>query len=131
MGIGQLQSHCEGNKHQADTITRKDKWYLICQLQSDISNAGQDICAYWQHVSTTVDTAGEKKYEHLGYIAKAALTLSHGIAAPERGFSVNNALVTQEKNSVAERSIVALRVVKEVIRLFGSCTNVPMIKDLQ
>jgi len=29
-----------------------------------------------------VDTAGEKKYEHLGHIAKAALTLSHGNAAP-------------------------------------------------
>jgi len=76
-----------------------------------------------------VDTAGEKKYEHLGYIAKAALTLSHGSAAPERGFSVNNAL-TQEKGSLAERSIVALRVFKEAIRFFGSCTNVPMTKDL-
>jgi len=31
---------------------------------------------YWQHVSTMVDTAGEKKYERLGYIAKAALTIS-------------------------------------------------------
>jgi len=32
-------------------------------------------------------------------------------------FSVNNALVTQEKGSLAERSIVALRVVKEAICL--------------
>ena len=98
--------------------------------QPDTLNAGQDICAYWQHVSTMVDTAGEKKYEHLGSIAKAALTLSHGNAAPERGFSVNNALVTQEKGSLAERSIVALRVVKEAIRLFGSSTNVPMTREL-
>ena len=98
--------------------------------QPDTLNAGRDICDYWQHVSTIVDTAGEKKYEHLSYIAKAALTLSHGNAAPERGFSVNNALVTQEKGSLAERSIVALRVVKEAIRLFGSSTNVPMTKEL-
>jgi len=35
-----------------------------------------------------------------------------------------------EKGSLAERSIVALRVVTEVIRHFGSCTNVPMTKDL-
>ena len=98
--------------------------------QADTSNACKDICAYWQHVSTMVDTAGEKKYERLGYIAKAALTLSHGNAAPERGFSVNNAVVTQEKGSLAERSIVALRVVKEAIRLFGSSTNVPMTKEL-
>lgn len=98
--------------------------------QSDPSNACQDICAYWQHVSTMVDAAGDKKYKHLGYVAKAALTLSHGNATPERGFSVNNALVTQEKGSLAERSIIALRVVKEAIQLFGSCTNVPMTRDL-
>jgi len=43
---------------------------------------------------------------------------------------VNNALVTKERGSLSERSIVALRVVKEAIRLFGSCTKVPITKDL-
>jgi len=31
---------------------------------------------------------------------------------------------------VSERSIVALRVVKEVIRIFGACTDVPVTKEL-
>jgi len=77
-----------------------------------------------------VDTVGEKKYQHLSFVTKAALTLSHISASPKWGFSVNNALVTKERGSLSERSIVALRVVKEAIRLFGSCTKVPIMKDL-
>ena len=76
-----------------------------------------------------VDTVGEKKYKNLTYIAKAALTLSHSNASPEWGFSVNNALVTNEWGSLSERSVVALRVVKEAIRSFGSCTKVPITKN--
>ena len=77
-----------------------------------------------------VDTVGEKKYQHLSYVAKAALTLSHSNASPERGFSVNNALVTTDRGSLSERSIVTVRVVKEAVRVFGSCTEVPITKDL-
>jgi len=77
-----------------------------------------------------VDTGGEKKYKNLSYVAKAALTLSHSIASPEWGFSVNSALVTKERGSLSKRSVVALRVVKEAIHLFGFCTKVPIMKDL-
>jgi len=76
-----------------------------------------------------VDTVGEKKYQHLSFVAKAALTLSHRNASPERGFSVNNALMT-DRGSLSERSIVTVHVVKEAVRVFGSCTKVPMTKDL-
>jgi len=47
-----------------------------------------------------------------------------------RGFSVNNTLLTKERGSLAERSIVAIRVLKEAIRIFGSCTKVPITKAL-
>jgi len=77
-----------------------------------------------------VDTVGEKKYQHLSFVAKAALTLSNSNASHERGFSVNNALVKKKRGSLSERSIVALRVVREAIRLFGSCIKVPIMKDL-
>ena len=41
-------------------------------------------------MSMMVDSDAQKKYAHLTFVGKAALTLSHGNAAPERGFSVNN-----------------------------------------
>jgi len=82
------------------------------------------------YLFTMVDTDGQKKYEHLSFVGKAALTLSHGNAAPERGFSVNNALLTKERGSLAERNIVAIRVLKEAIRIFGSRTKVPITEEL-
>jgi len=63
-----------------------------------------------------VDTVREKN-KNLTYIAKAALTLSHSNASPERGFLVNNALVTKEWGSLPLGC------------LFGSCTKVPITKD--
>jgi len=64
------------------------------------------------------------------HVAKAALTLSYSNAIPERGFSVNNAMLGNEKLSLGDNTVVALRIVKNTIRLFGSETSVPIIKDL-
>jgi len=114
-----------------DTVC--SEWLLYASdsaLDSTTAKFSTDICAYWVHVSNMVDTVGEKKYQHLSYVAKAALTLSHSNASPERGFSVNNALVTTDRGSLSERSIVTVRVVKEAVRVFGSCTEVPITKDL-
>jgi len=77
-----------------------------------------------------VDTVGEKKYQHASFVAKAAPTLSHSNTSPERGFSVNNALVTTDRGTLSERSTVIIRVVKEAVCVFGSCTKVPITKDL-
>jgi len=66
----------------------------------------------------------------LSFVAKAAFTLSHSNASPERGFSVNNALVTTDRGSLSERSIVTVCVVKETVCVFGSCIKVPITKDL-
>jgi len=81
------------------------------------------------HVSNVVDTVGEKKYQQLSYVAKAALNLSLSNASPKHWFSVNSALVMQEQGSLSERSIVAVHVVKEAVYLFGFCTKVPITKD--
>lgn len=58
------------------------------------------------------------------------MSLSHGNAAPERGFSVNNSLLSKERLALGEQTICAERVVKEAVRLFGSVTNIPITKEL-
>ncbi len=87
------------------------------ELDSLPCDAGADICGYLKCISCMVDKTGEKMYKSLSFLAKAALTLSHSNAVAERGFSVNNTLVTKEKGSLSERSIVAVRVVKEAVRM--------------
>lgn len=90
-----------------------------------------NICGYWNYVTHLSDHAtGDKKYVNLGIIVKSALSLSHGNAAPERGFSVNNSLLSKERLSLGEQTICAERIVKEAVRLFGSVTDIPMTKEL-
>ena len=79
-------------------------------LDSTTANFCNDICSSWLHVSNMVDTVGGKNCQHLSYVAKAALTLLHSSASPEQGFLVNNALVTKERGSLSEGSIVAFPV---------------------
>jgi hypothetical protein len=101
----------------------------LTSLKSDYDATGS-ICAYWDKMSDVSNDVGGKKYESLSHVAKAALTLSHGNAIPERGFSVNNSLLGKESLSLGERTIVAQRIVKDTVRLYGSVANVPIQKDL-
>jgi hypothetical protein len=94
------------------------------------SSKSIDISAYWERVSTITDSTGTKKYSNLSFLAKAALTLSHSNAVPERGFSVNNSLLSKERASLSERTVIGLRVVKEAIRLFTSVSCIPVTKDM-
>jgi len=70
------------------------------------------ICTYCYKVSQLPDGRGGKTCDCLTHVAKAALTLSHSNAIPERGFSVNNAMLGEEKLSIGEHTIIALRIVK-------------------
>ena len=59
------------------------EWLLYAsdsELDSLPCDAGVDISGYWKCISCMVDTAGEKKYKSLSFLAKAAMTLSHSNA---------------------------------------------------
>jgi len=51
-----------------------------------------DICSYWNSVSKVMDVTRAEMFPNLSSLAKACLTISHGNAVTERGFSVNTAL---------------------------------------
>lgn len=56
------------------------------------------------------DTTGIQKYEDVAYVLKLILTLSHGQASVERGFSHNNALL---KINMTPETIIAKRIIKD------------------
>jgi len=96
--------------------------HVLCILHPTFNyfDTSGDICTYWHKVLQLQDGRGGKTYECLAYVAHAALTLSHSNAIPERGFSVNNAMLGKEKLLLRENTIVALLIVKDTFRLFGS-----------
>jgi hypothetical protein len=92
-------------------------------------DATGDICICWQNVSDSSNGVGGKKYEHLTCVVKAALTFAHSNAVPERCFSINNSMLGKESLLLGEKTIVALRLVKDIIKLYGGATKVPINKD--
>ena len=67
-------------------------WMLKCQMRNP-------------EVFKLKTSSGNKKYPHLKNVVKAALVLPHGNADVGRGVSVNNRIVTAERNLVKIQSM--------------------------
>ena len=81
-------------------------------------------------MSEVSDGVVGKKYACISFLAKAVITRAHGNTIPERGFRVNNSMLGKDSLALKEHTIVAKRVVKDIIHLYGSISNVPITRDL-
>jgi len=63
-------------------------------------------------------------------VVKAALSVSHGQADVERGFSLNNQIVDDTRIALKERKIIALRTVKDVVNRFDNVDRIPVTSQL-
>ena len=88
------------------------------------------LCTYWSNVSKVTGVNGSKMFPHLLHLAKPSLTISHGNAVAEHGFSVNTALQSKYRMSLDETTIQATRLIKEIIRLHGQPTAVPVTRSM-
>ena len=61
---------------------------------------------------------------------KAVLSISHGNAVPERGFSVNKIMLEVHGWTIQNDTIAALRLVKDAIRQHGGATEFPITRKL-
>ena len=68
------------------------------------------IDQYWSKIGKICDDAGQYKFKHLASLANCALSLSHGNAAPERGFSLNKKLLDIHGTSIQDETITVLRI---------------------
>lgn len=64
---------------------------------------------FWRQVGHLKKCDGSAKYPQLYIFVKCLLSLSHGNAVPERGFSVNKKILESHGTSIGEDTIVALR----------------------
>lgn len=71
--------------------------------------------------------AEKQGYQHLWNVVQNLLLLSHGQAAVERGFSINKEMVT---TNLAEKTLVAQRIVHDHCRSIGGYQSVDINKDL-
>ncbi|KAJ8033724.1 Myelin transcription factor 1 [Holothuria leucospilota] len=73
------------------------------------------IDVYWSKVGKMTRPTGERKYSALMKLARIALTLNHGNADVERGFSKNKLLLTSHRTRLEMPAISGLRTVSSHI----------------
>lgn len=85
---------------------------------------------YWSSIGEIIEEKGMFKYQQLVCLSKAVLSISHGNVVPERGFSINKYLLFIHGNNLSERTLVALRLVKDELCELGDLSKVKITKEL-
>lgn len=102
----------------AEFVDKIKRQYILYRMETFPYDSDEPIDKYWSAVSTYVGTDGKCCFVELATLAKHCLCVSHGNADAERGFSVNK-YVLQDRGSLKESTIVAIRLVKQSIDLHG------------
>ena len=75
------------------------------------------------------------RYKVLPSVIKSALVLAQTNAESEWHLSANARIVTQERASIGEKTIIGLHIVKEAIRFFDPVSNrpemIPITEDVK
>ena len=80
----------------------------------------QRIDFYWNHILSILRTNGQLKYNIMAKLIKNVLIISHGNADVERGFSINQNIVTDNRTLLSEKSINVLRSTFDAVKAYGS-----------
>ena len=84
--------------------------YEFCGIElftEESSPQYKRIDHYWSYVGKLVGNDGQPKYTQLFALAKCILSLSHGNAIPEKGFSINEKLIEVRGTALREEIIEA------------------------
>ena len=85
---------------------------------------------FWPKVGTMADSDGSLKDPQLFALKKCALSLSHGNAVLERGFTMNNIMLESHGYTIDNDTMAALRLVKDSIRKEGGVHKFLITKKL-
>ena len=128
-----VQQEASNKKSYKDSYWREVEAEWIGEVENeDFKNEciQVPIDQYWQHVGMMKKDDGKFKYQQLFALVKCCLAISHGNAAPERGFSINKHILQAHGTSLSENTLVALRRVKDSIMNHGGPLNIPITSDL-
>ena len=99
--------------------------------QSDQVVKYETIDVYWSKVGMMTRPTGERKYPALMKLARIALTLNHGNADVERGFSKNKLLLTSHRTRLDMPAINVLHTVSSYVSKYQSEPHrLPFSKDV-
>ena len=76
------------------------EWTVLSMDQYIHSLSYKTVDHFWREVFSQTTSNDTKKYPTVTDVLKMALSLPHGNADVERGLSVNNSIVTKERNPI-------------------------------
>ena len=95
-------------------------------------DASERIEIFWKGVFKLQSVDGDSSYKLLPVVTKSSCVLAQTNAESERSLSVNARIVTKDRASLGEKSIVGLHVVKEAVRFYDSVhSRIEMIPTTQ
>lgn len=107
-----------------------DEWRLL-QLEDIKVMEAERIDHYWLRIFNIRNAFGSIKYPLLTTVVKAALSLSHGSADVERGFSRSKLVLSEDKTCMLVRTLNAkLNVLDGMKKYHNSAALVPISREL-
>lgn len=109
-----------------------DEWRILQLEELPALEKEERIDHYCQkNVFQTKNSNGDPKYPLISKVIKLTLTISHGNADVERGFSKSKLILTDDKTSMKERILNARLTVYEATKQFkGNVHLIPITKEL-
>ncbi|KAH9382265.1 hypothetical protein HPB48_022118 [Haemaphysalis longicornis] len=114
----------------ANVSSLTDEWNsLICETSDWESSP--NVVTHWASVFSLQTPAGQAKYPKVTKLVIAVLSLPHGNADCERGFSENKQTV-HHRSTLSIASNSSLRQTKAFMKMYsGDATKVPLTRDIK
>ncbi|XP_053405310.1 titin homolog [Mercenaria mercenaria] len=96
------------------TVNIVDEW-KVYQTEDDLKEEDR-IDHYWRQVFVKKLDSGQLKYRFLLQLVKKALVLPHGNLEVERSLSVNTSVVTKDRVALGEKTVTAIRTLKDIVK---------------
>ena len=134
--VESIQNIAKVLQPEVSTTEVVDEWKLF-QVDNNLPhyNPSERIEVFWNAVFELHSVDGSMRYKVLPSVIKSALVLAQTNAESEWSLSVNARIVTQERASLGEKTIIGLHIVKEAVKFFDPVSNrpemIPITEDLK
>ncbi len=114
---------------QGEEVKIEGEWLRYQEMKLTKEDKEIRVDHFWQKMFKCADDSGES-FAVLAKMVKCALALCHSNADVERSLSVNSKLLTKNRVSLNQETIVGLRAVKDGVQDFGGVHKVVVSLDI-
>lgn len=145
-GVSQVKSHAKCHK-KSSTVSLSGQRTLVVNSSgssAEVTLSKQPVikqslspedlilnAEILQALHYVLNENGDKKFPQLFALVKCVLSVSHGNATPERGFSINKLILQHHGSRLGEHTLVSLRTTKDELCRIGGELNFPLTKELR